>query len=133
MKRGVLALAVFLVAGCGGGSSSPTEPSCANIAGSWNGSYTNSCGGHVTGSAGITQTGCSFTIVGLPGTTFTGNLSGNNGSFSVTGTTPCASTATGTLSVSGNTISGSYTGTITTFSSQCCPVGAYSGGFTLTR
>ena len=130
MKRIVLVLTVLL-AGCGGSSSSPTEPSCPNIAGSWAGSFTDSCGRHGTGNVGITQQGCSFQMVGLAGPV-SGNLSGNNGSFSFPMSSPCTGNGSGTLAVSGNMISGSFTAQVGGPSAQCC-VGSTSGGFTLAR
>ena len=126
----LLGVSVALVT-CGK-SSSPTEPSCPNIAGSWSGSYTNSCGGHAAGVVGITQQGCSFTFVGMPPIS-TGTLNGNVGTFSGSQPAPCANNGSGTFTVNGNMITGSLTGTATSTGSGCCPLGPFTGAFTLTR
>jgi hypothetical protein len=109
-------LSAFLV-GCGGGSDgSGSSGTCANIAGTWDSSETvdgSACGeGTFTQQQTytITQTGCAITIA-VPGTTFTGTVSGSH--LSWTGSFPSDG---GTTTITGMNLTlasdqGSATGT----------------------
>lgn len=133
MKRLLVVLTACFMASCGG-SHSATEPSCANISGAWNVAFTNSCGLATNGSVGVIQQGCDFSFQ-VPGTTTSGTLSGNTGSFTFNTSTSsgCAGNGSGSLSVIGSVVTGTFTGTITASGPGCCPRGAFSGAFTLTR
>ena len=125
---GILIVVLTGACGGGGGGRGPTAPACVNLAGSWNGSYNNSCGGRGSGLVVIAQNACNFTAA-LPGEgTATGLLSGSAFTFTVV-FSPCSGSATGTGSVTGNAINGTYQGTASGFG--CC--GSVSGSFTLTR
>lgn len=110
------------------------QPSCSNISGIWNASLANSCGGSGSSPLTIIQNGCAFSF-SVPGFDLvsTGTLSQQRGEFTFTQSGACAAKGTGVLSVAGNTITGSFFGTITASGPGCCPMGPYSGSFTLTR
>jgi len=130
LPKFVGALIVALVAACGGGGGGrgPTAPACVNLAGSWNASYSNSCGGRGSGLVVIAQNACNFTAA-FPGEgTATGSLSGSTFTFSFV-FSPCSGSATGSGSLTGNAVNGTYQGTASGFG--CC--GSVSGSFTLTR
>ena len=132
--RAATAVAVIALAGCsksdpGGTTPSPTTP--ANIAGTWSGPASDSSG---TGTMTWTVTQAGRTISGplaivasvaadvnVAGAgTLSGTVTGNSIAFTLTipagGFGPpyssCTSTSSGTATVAGNAISGSYTGTV---------------------
>jgi hypothetical protein len=128
----VFVLAALCVASCGG-RSSPTEPSgCANVAGTYNAAWNNSCGGFGTGVVVVAQSGCNFSamIPGPGGGTITGVITGNSATFTLAFGSPCTGgTATGTATLSSTAINGTFSGGA--LGPSCCnPV---SGSFTLTR
>lgn len=121
------------LASCGIGSRSTSEPffNCDDVAGAYNGSFTNSCGGSGSGIVIVTQVGCTFNalIPGFGGGTIAGQIEGRSASFTLFFAAPCSGSASGTATVGRNTISGTFTGGATGFG--CCnPV---SGSFILTR
>ena len=125
-----LATAILLIAACGVGRRSPTEPTCILISGAYDGTYRNSCGGSGTGPV-VTQAGCTFNalIPGIGGGSVAGVIDGGFATFTLYFGTPCSGTATGTATVRTNSISGTFSGGAT--GSGCCnPV---SGSFVLTR
>ncbi|MEO6325413.1 MAG: hypothetical protein ABIT01_00415, partial [Thermoanaerobaculia bacterium] len=122
---------VFAVAACGVGRQSPTEPACINIAGAYDGTYRNSCGGSGSGPVLVTQVRCRFTalIPGFGGGTVEGEIDGGFATFTLTFSTPCSGSATGTATVRSSNISGTFSGGAT--GTGCCnPI---SGSFELTR
>jgi hypothetical protein len=126
--------ATFLsLASCGVGRNSPSEPhlSCDYIAGSYNATFSNSCGGSGSGIVIVAQTGCTFSalIPGFGGGTIAGQINGESATFTLFFASPCSGSASGTAIVGRTAISGTYTGGAT--GSGCCnPV---SGSFILTR
>ena len=122
MRRTWLAFLLIAVA-CGG----PTQPNCANVGGTWLGSFANSCNQSGALTVSVSQAGCQITA-NIPGQgTLTGTLSGSTGSFTITYSAPCSGSASGSATVSANSIVGTYSGRAI----GCCdPV---SGSFTLTR
>ena len=131
LRSMALAALIVVVAACGVGRRDPTEPTCIFIAGAYDGSFRNSCGGSGTGPVVVTQVGCRFNalIPGFGGGTVSGEIDGGFASFTLTFGTPCSGTATGTATVRSTNISGTFTGGAT--GSGCCnPV---SGSFVLTR
>ena len=136
-RRGlsILAIAalVLTVAGgaCskGGGSSTPTEPSPANVAGTWSGSASDSSGpGTMTWQ--LTQSGSSFsgsltmtdTTTSVTGRgTVSGTLSGSSLQFSLSVPAggfdnpyaSCSATVSGSGTASASSITGSYSGSST--------------------
>ncbi len=128
----LLATGVLFVVSCGIGShGSPTEPYCAYLAGTWDGSFANSCGGTGSGPVVVTQVGCSFSgiIPGFGGGTVSGEIDGRSAAFTLYFSTPCSGSATGTASVSSSYVHGTFNGTSSGYG--CC--GPLSGTFTLTR
>lgn len=127
-----IAAAVLVVTACGIGSHSPTEPyGCADIAGSWDGSFENSCGNSGDGVVLVTQVGCSFSAVipTLGGGTVSGQIDGRYADFALYFATPCSGSAHGTATVSSTRIHGSFSGAAHGWG--CCePV---TGTFTLLR
>jgi hypothetical protein len=123
---------VFLsLASCGIGSHSPTEPSCSYIGGSYDATFSNSCGGSGSGVVVVLQTGCTFTalIPGLGGGTVAGEINGRSARFTLYFTVPCSGSASGTATIGSTAISGTYSGGATGLG--CCnPV---SGSFILPR
>jgi hypothetical protein len=128
----VLAIAVLFVLSCGLGShDGPTSPYCVDVAGTWDGTFTNSCGGSGSGPVVVAQIGCSFSAIipGFGGGTVSGEINGRNAAFTLYFSTPCSGSATGTATVNTTRISGNFNGGASGFG--CCnPV---SGTFTLTR
>lgn len=126
--------ATFLcLTSCGVGRNSPSEPvfPCDDIAGTYNATFSNSCGGSGTGVVIVAQVGCTFSglIPGFGGGTIAGQINGGSANFTLFFAAPCSGSATGTATVSRTAISGTYTGGATGFG--CCnPV---SGSFVLTR
>lgn len=126
-----LALLIVTVAACGIGRRSPTEPTCVLVAGTYDGTFRNSCGGSGSGPVVVTQLGCTFNalIPGFGGGTVTGEIDGSYATFTLYFTTPCSGSATGTATVRTSSISGTFSGSATGFG--CCnPV---TGSFVLTR
>jgi hypothetical protein len=133
LRIGALSAAFLSLTSCGIGRSSPSEPhfSCDDIAGSYNATFSNSCGGSGTGVVIVAQVGCTFSglIPGFGGGTIAGQINGRSATFTLFFAAPCSGSATGTATVSHTAISGTYTGGATGFG--CCnPV---SGSFVLTR
>jgi hypothetical protein len=131
---GIAALAAIFcsLTSCGVGRNSPSEPaSCDNVAGSYNATFSNSCGGSGSGIVIVAQVGCTFNalIPGFGGGTIAGQINGSSATFTLFFAAPCSGSASGTAIVGRTAISGTYTGGATGFG--CCnPV---SGSFTLTR
>jgi hypothetical protein len=133
LRVATLAATFLSLTSCGIGRSSPSEPrfSCDDIAGSYNATFSNSCGGSGTGVVIVAQVGCTFSglIPGFGGGTIAGQINGRSATFTLFFAAPCSGSATGTATVSRTAISGTYTGGATGFG--CCnPV---SGSFVLTR
>ena len=124
----------FSLTSCGVGRNSPSEPafSCDDVTGTYNATFSNSCGGSSgTGVVIVTQVGCTFSglIPGFGGGTIAGQINGSSATFSLFFAAPCSGSASGTATISRTAISGTYTGGATGFG--CCnPV---SGSFILTR
>lgn len=131
LKSLALAALIAAAAACGIGRRDPTEPTCILIAGTYDGTFTNSCGGSGRGPVVVTQAGCRFNalIPGFGGGTVSGEIDGGFAAFTLTFGTPCSGTATGTATVRTSNITGTFSGRAT--GSGCCnPV---SGSFVLTR
>jgi hypothetical protein len=127
------ALSIALLTSCGGGGGSPTSagPSCASIAGTWSASFANSCGGQGSGTVTIAQSACSVSAT-FPGqAVLQGTVSGNQIDFSLQFVSPCGGGGSGTAQVSGNSITGNYSGNATGGAPLCC--GQVSGTFSLQR
>ena len=126
--------AIFVsLASCGLGSRSPDEPffNCDDVAGAYNGTFSNSCGGSGTGIVIVGQVGCTFNalIPGFGGGTIAGQINGRSANFTLFFSAPCSGSASGTATVSRTAITGTFAGGATGFG--CCnPV---SGSFILTR
>ncbi len=128
-----LAATFLSLTSCGLGRSSPSEPrfSCDDVAGTYDATFSNSCGGSGTGVVVVAQVGCTFSglIPGFGGGTIAGEIRGRSATFTLFFAAPCSGSATGSATVSRNTISGTFAGGATGFG--CCnPV---SGSFVLTR
>src|SRR6266545_2579847 len=125
LRRTLMMVLAILATSCGGGNS-PTSSNCVNVAGTWAGSFANSCGARGTATVTVTQSGCNFTA-GVSGQgTLTGTASGASGTFTLAWAPPCSGTATGTATLSATTINGTYSGRAS--GAGCCdPV---SGSFT---
>lgn len=79
--RAACLTSLLLVAACGGSDNGPTSPSCANIAGTWDAAFANSCGYSATGVVVVAQSGCNFSAV-IPGQgTVEGRGNGNSATF----------------------------------------------------
>ncbi len=133
LRIAALAAGVLLVDSCGFGRHSPSEPAfnCDDVGGSYNATFSNSCGGSGTGVVIVAQVGCTFSglIPGFGGGTIAGEIRGRSATFTLFFAAPCSGSATGTAVVNRNSISGTYAGGATGFG--CCnPV---SGSFVLTR
>ncbi len=133
LRAAVLSATFLSLASCGVGRHSPSEPrfSCDDIAGTYDATFSNSCGGSGSGIVIVLQTGCTFSalIPGFGGGTIAGQINGRSANFTLFFAAPCSGSATGTATVSRTTISGTYAGGATGFG--CCnPV---SGSFVLTR
>jgi hypothetical protein len=113
------------------GRSPPSEPqfSCDDIAGSYDATFSNSCGGF--GIVILAQVGCTFSglIPGFGGGTIAGQINGRTATFTLFFAAPCSGSASGTATVSRTAISGTFTGGATGFG--CC--NSVSGSFVLTR
>jgi hypothetical protein len=131
MKRAAF-VGLFLAAtiACDDGNDgSPTSPSCSNIAGTWDIAATNSCGFQSSGAVVVAQSACNFSAaVPLQGTV-QGTINGSRASFTLAFASPCGGSATGTATIFGNAVNGTFSGRAT--GQGCCdPV---SGSFTLTN
>lgn len=100
--------------------------SCANVSGTRNMFWNDTCSRSGSGTIALAQSGCAFTGTLADFGTFSGTVSGNTLSFTLTFTDPCSGSASGTAMVSGTTVSGSYSGT-ETGAAACC--GAVTGTF----
>jgi hypothetical protein len=131
VRSAAVAGALLLAVSCGVGSHSPTEPSCRQLSGTYDGSFVNSCGGSGSGVVVVAQVGCNFEglIPGLGGGNIAGQVSGESATFTLYFQYPCSGSATGTATITGTSLHGTYSGGATGFG--CCnPV---TGSFTLTR
>lgn len=116
---GGFALAVGM-AGCGGGGSSSSmpenQPPAVNLTGTWSGSVTSSVTGTRTASLNLTQNGAAVTgnysTNGGQLGTVAGTVSGYSLACTITPTQAgCSGSLGGGGTVSGNTLSFSYSGT----------------------
>lgn len=127
----LLSAAVLALVSCGLGTHSPSEPGCADVAGSYDGTFRNSCGNTGSGTVLVTQLGCRFDAV-IPyfgGGTVTGHIDGRYASFTLYFAAPCTGSATGTAVIGPRSIDGTFSGGAHGFG--CCdPV---SGSFSLLR
>jgi hypothetical protein len=101
------------------------------LSGTYDGSFVNSCGGSGSGVVVVAQVGCNFEglIPGLGGGNIAGQVSGESATFTLYFQYPCSGSATGTATITGTSLHGTYSGGATGFG--CCnPV---TGSFTLTR
>jgi hypothetical protein len=131
VRSAAVAAALLWVVSCGVGSSSPTEPSCRQVSGTYDGSFVNSCGGSGSGPVVVVQVGCNFEalIPGFGGGNVAGQITGDRAAFTLYFSYPCSGSATGTATITGSTLLGTFSGGATGFG--CCnPV---TGSFTLTR
>ena len=133
LRLAAVAAAFLTLTSCGVGRHSPSEPafSCDEVAGSYDATFSNSCGGSGNGVVIVAQVGCTFTglIPGFGGGTIAGQINGRSATFTLFFAAPCSGSATGTAIVGRNSISGTFTGGATGFG--CCnPV---SGSFVLRR
>lgn len=131
VRSAAVAAALLWVVSCGVGSSSPTEASCRQVSGAWDASFVNSCGGSGSGVVVVAQVGCNFEalIPGFGGGNVAGQIEGDRAVFTLYFSYPCSGSATGTATITGSTLHGTYSGGATGFG--CCnPV---TGSFTLTR
>lgn len=106
---------------------------CTSIQGIYTATYANSVGLNHGGVATVVQDGCFFTAE-LPGINawLEGVMTGSN-SAEVRVRDACATTVyDGTLTVTGNTLQGSYSGAAAG-AAMACPSGTVSGTFTLTH
>lgn len=116
----------------------PIPPLCANIAGSWNATFSNSCRGADAGLASVTQTGCSF-VATMSGSrysqAFPGTIQGNRVTINSELAFPCDGRLTGIGDiVGGRSLTVPYNGSVTLDRGGCpCAVGPINGTFTLTR
>jgi hypothetical protein len=131
-RSAALAALIMAVAACGIGRRSPTEPTCTHIAGTYDGTFHNSCDGSGSGPVIVTQVGCTFNalIPGFGGGTVAGEIDGGFATFTLYFATPCSGSATGTATVRTSNISGTFSGGATGGHGCCNPV---SGSFVLTR
>jgi hypothetical protein len=122
---------LLLVVSCGG-NDSPTGPSCRNVAGTYNLSFSNSCGSTAHGVAVVAQSACAISAA-VPGVgQLQGAVDGNTVTFTLTPTECAAGPTTGSGMVgAGGSISGTFRGT-SSGGSGCCPAGTVTGSFTLT-
>jgi len=119
---------------CGGDNDGPSAPrtNCTNIAGSWFGTYANSCGGAASGSTAVAQSSCNVTLQAL-GLTAEGQIAGNTITFNGRDANCSGTNFSGTATVhSASSITGTYSG-MSNGGFGCCPRGNISGSFTLTR
>ena len=133
LRVAALSAIFFSLASCGVGRRSPSEPffNCDDVAGTYNGTFTNSCGGSGSGIVIVGQVGCTFNalIPGFGGGTIAGQIDRSSATFTLFFSAPCSGSASGTATVGRTAISGTFTGGATGFG--CCnPV---SGSFILTR
>lgn len=124
--------ALVLLHACGGGGgSSPTEPTHANVTGTWDAQISSDRDGDFTAVFTLSQTGTSVTgTYRTPGGAsgdITGSVSGQVFTFTLTQTDPCSGTYTGSATVTSDNrrASGSYSG------SDC--FGSISASFTARR
>lgn len=128
-----LSVTFLSLASCGVGRRSPAEPvfNCDDITGTYDATFSNSCGGSGSGIVVLGQVGCTFSalVPGFGGGTIAGQINGKSATFTLFFAAPCSGSATGTATVSRTAIIGNFAGGATGFG--CCnPV---SGSFALTR
>ena len=113
--------------------SSALPPSCVSISGNYGGSFANSCGGNGSSTITVRQTGCYFsTLVASLGVGIEGAITSPT-SATIRINDPCGSAiSSGTATISGSTITGTYSGS-STGAVGCCPAVPVSGSFSLTR
>lgn len=122
----LLTLTILIIVGCG--DDNPASPnSCANIAGTYTGSYNNSCGGAGAGIVVVAQNGCDVSAAFQGEGTISGKIDGNSITFTLQFSS-CGGSASGTAKIESNgAINGTYSGTA--IGPGCC--GVLSGSFTL--
>ena len=104
----------------------PRGSPCQNIAGQWLAVFNNSCRQTASVDVGIVQNGCSISAQAPGVGSLSGTVNGSGVAFTVTEGPQCAGSVSGTATIAGRTITGTYAGHLT-----CCdPV---SGSLTLTR
>jgi len=113
--------------------SASVPPACDSIAGTYSASFSNSCGARGGGTITIKQASHFFGAY-LPGigAALEGVVTGPT-SASIRINDSCGTAIyDGTLSINGNTITGTYSG-VSTGAQGCCPAGPVNGTFTATR
>jgi hypothetical protein len=112
---------------------SSVPPACNSVAGSYRAAFRSSAGSTGGGAVAIKQSGCFFGAY-LPGigAALEGVVTGLT-SASIRVNDPCgAGVQTGTMTIDGKTITGTYSG-VSTGAQGCSPAGPVSGSFTATR
>lgn len=117
--RGMLILLAFCSASACGHSTS-TESTCANVAGTYSVSWSDSCGHSGTMRWTLLQDGCAFHNSVLPDEgSVSGSLTGNTAAVTITsGFTACSYTLTGTANFEGGALIGSASGAVS--GAGCC-------------
>jgi hypothetical protein len=136
---GIGAGAILLLSDCNDKKCPPNAPcptptprpptSCTNITGTRNAFWGDTCNNSGAGMVVISQAQCSFTANLTGFGTITGNISGNNLSYTIALSQPnCTGNASGTGSISGTTITGNYTVTPVTppATGNCCMTGSFT-------
>src|SRR6476619_1513639 len=109
--RATCLTALIMVAACGGNdNSTPTSPSCANLSGTWDIAFANSCGFQSSSIAVVAQQGCNFSVAIPFQGTVTGTSSQGRADFTITFSAPCSGSAQGTATTSANAVNGTYSG-----------------------
>jgi len=114
--------------------STSVPASCNSIAGDYGFSSATTCGGGGSATVTIEQAGCyfSFLIPSVP-IGIEGTITGPSSATIRINHAPCgAAIYTGTATISGNTITGTYSG-VSNGAAGCCLAGPYSGSFSLTK
>ena len=113
------------------GSKAPAAEGCPTYAGTYVGNFANSgCGAPTDTRVVVEQVGCDVqTQLAGVGTVHGDVDSYGSWNFEIFPSLPCLGGAGGTARISGNRISGSYTGTMT--GGGCCP--SFTIGFELIR
>lgn len=121
--RAAIVLSIFCVSACGSDSATPTTPSSSAIAGTWTGTFADNLVGANPTTWTIQQSGNAFTsafTVQAPAATARGTTQGalSGATITWTGVIPlggypspfqnCTQSASGTLQLSGNRMTGPY-------------------------
>src|SRR5664279_1450951 len=87
LRMAALAATFFSLTSCGVGRNSPSEPafSCDDVTGSYNATFSNSCGGSGSGIVIVAQVGCTFSalIPGFGGGTIAGEIRGSSATLTL--------------------------------------------------